>query len=78
MMAAHQARRAVRLIDDLFDLCANAQDRLSLHKGLIELAEVVARATEATAHRLAARGHRLLITPMSAPWTPRLIRCVYC
>jgi signal transduction histidine kinase len=66
-MAAHQARRAVRLVEDLFDLCAGSQGRLSLHKELVELAEVVARATEATAHRLAARGHRLTVALPAEP-----------
>jgi signal transduction histidine kinase len=76
-MVAHQARRAVRLVDDLFDLCTGPQDRLSLHKELVELAEVVARATEATAHRLAARGHRLTVSlsSCSTNWTGPSVSC---
>jgi signal transduction histidine kinase len=61
-MAAHQARSAVRIVDDLFDLCAGRWDRLPLHKELVELAEVVRGAAAATAHRLAARGHRLSVS----------------
>jgi signal transduction histidine kinase len=65
--AAHQARRAVRIIDDLFDLCAGSRGRLTLRKEVVELAEVVAGGTEATAHRLAARGHRLTVSLPAEP-----------
>jgi signal transduction histidine kinase len=65
--AAHQARRAVRIVDDLFDLCAGSLDRLLLHTEVIELATVVAGATEATAHLLAARGHRLTVSLPAEP-----------
>ena len=41
-MAAHQARRAVRIVDDLFDLCAGSRDSLPLCKEAVELAAVVA------------------------------------
>src|SRR5262245_56060246 len=51
--AAHQARRAVRIVDDLFDLCAGSRGRLTLRKEVVELAEVVASAAGATAHLLA-------------------------
>jgi signal transduction histidine kinase len=66
-MAAHQARRAVRIIDDLFDLCAGSRDRLPLHREVVELAAVVAGATAATAHRFAARGHRLTVSLPARP-----------
>jgi len=66
-MAAHQARRAVRIIDDLFDLCAGCRDSLPLCKEAVELATVVAAATEATAHLLAARGHRLTVSLPAIP-----------
>ena len=65
--AARQAQRAVRLVDDLFDLCAGSLDRLLLHTEVIELATVVAGATEATAHVLAARGHRLTVSLPAEP-----------
>src|ERR1700730_6012512 len=55
-LAAHQARRAGRIVDDLFDFCAGSGDSLPLCKEAVELAAVVTGATEATAHLLAARG----------------------
>src|SRR5437762_8577648 len=66
-MAARQARRAVRIVDDLFDLCAGSRDSLPLCKEAVELAAVVAGATEATAHLLAARGHRLTVSLPAGP-----------
>jgi signal transduction histidine kinase len=65
--AARQARRAVRIVDDLFDLCAGSRGRLSLRKELVDLAAVVAGATEAVAHRIAARGHRLTVSLPARP-----------
>src|SRR5437773_11634784 len=49
-MAAHQARRVVRLVDDLFDLCAGSWDSLPLWKEVVDLAEVVAGARETPSH----------------------------
>jgi signal transduction histidine kinase len=66
-IAAHQARRAVRIVDDLFDLCAGSRDSLPLRKELVELAAVVAGAREVTAHLLAARGHRLTVALPAEP-----------
>ena len=66
-MAARQARGAVRIVDDLFDLYAGSWDRLPLRKEVVELAEVVTAATEATAHLLAARGHRLTVSLPAEP-----------
>jgi len=66
-MAARQARRVVRLVDDLFDLCAGSRDNLPLWKEVVDLAAVVAGATEATAHLLAARGHRLTVSLPAGP-----------
>src|SRR6266849_3583534 len=66
-MAAHQARRAVRIVDDLFDLCAGSRDSLPLCKEVVELAAVVAGATGAPAHLLAARGHRLTVSLPAGP-----------
>jgi signal transduction histidine kinase len=66
-IAAHQARRAVRIIDDLFDLCAGSRDRLSLRREVVELGAVVAGATQTTAHLLAARGHRLTVSLPAEP-----------
>src|ERR1700752_2012668 len=66
-MAAHQARRGVRIVDGLFDLCSGPRDRLPLGKDVVERAAVVAGATEATAHLLAARGHRLTVSLPAGP-----------
>src|SRR6267142_1032687 len=66
-MAAHQARRAVRIVDDLFDLCAGSWDSLPLCKEVVELAAVVAGATDATAHLVAAREHRLTVSLPAGP-----------
>jgi signal transduction histidine kinase len=57
-----QLRQALRLVDDLFDVCAGSLRKLSLCKEGVALAEVVEGATEATAHLLAARRHRLMVS----------------
>jgi signal transduction histidine kinase len=61
-MAGRQARRAVRIVDDLYDLCAGSWERLYIDKNIVEVAEVVAGATAATAHRITGRGHRLTVS----------------
>jgi signal transduction histidine kinase len=66
-IAAHQARRAVRLVDDLFDLCDGSRGSLKLRKEFVELAAVVAGAREVTAHLLAGRGHRLTVEVPAEP-----------
>lgn len=66
-IAEHQARRAARLVDDLFGLCAAPLGGLALCKEVVELAAVVARAAEAVGHRLAAAGHRLTVTLPPGP-----------
>jgi signal transduction histidine kinase len=65
--AAHQVRRAVRIVDDLFDLCAGSWGRLPLEKVVVDLAVIVARSIETTAHRLAVRGHRLTVSLPAEP-----------
>jgi signal transduction histidine kinase len=57
----------MQLVDDLFDLCAGSRDRLPLRKEVVELAAIVAGATETTAHLLAARGHRLTVSLPTGP-----------
>jgi signal transduction histidine kinase len=66
-IAKLQAQSAVRMIDDLFDLCAGSFHRLVLDKEVIELAVIVNRATEAAAHLLAARDHRLTVSLQAEP-----------
>jgi signal transduction histidine kinase len=56
-----QSRQALRLIEDLFDVCAGASGKLSVRKEAVSLAEVVAAATETASHLVAARRHRLTI-----------------
>jgi signal transduction histidine kinase len=62
-----QSRHAMRIIDDLFDLCAGAWGKLSLHKEVVGLAEVVARAIETTSHQMTGRGHRLTVSLPTEP-----------
>jgi len=57
-----QSRQAMRLIEDLFDTCAGALGKLSLCKEVVDLAEIVAVATETAGHLLAARKHRLTVS----------------
>src|SRR5258707_14592971 len=55
-MAAHQARRAVRIVDGLFDLCAGSRDGLPLSKEVVKLAAVVAGGGRARRPPLSPRG----------------------
>jgi signal transduction histidine kinase len=57
-----QVRQAMRLVDDLFDVCAGSWGKLSLCKVVVNLTEVVAGATGTTAHLFAARRHRLTVS----------------
>ena len=57
-----QSRQALRIIDDLFDLCAGASGKLSLSKEVVDLAEIVAVATETAGHLFTARRHRLTVS----------------
>ena len=66
-IAQRQARRAVQIVDDLFDLCRASWDRLSLRKEVVQLADIVTRATETTAHLLAVRRHRLTVSLTTSP-----------
>jgi signal transduction histidine kinase len=62
-----QVWRAVRLVDDLFDVCAVSRGTLSVRKELVDLASVIANVTETTAHVIEGRGHRLTVTLPSGP-----------
>lgn len=62
-----QSRQALRLIDDLFDVCAGTQDKLSLRKESVGLADLVAAATETAGHLLTARRHRLMVSLPPGP-----------
>jgi signal transduction histidine kinase len=62
-----QLRQGLRVVDDLFDLCAGGLGKLSLRKEEVTLAEVVAGAAEAAGHLLAARRHRLTVSLPPGP-----------
>jgi signal transduction histidine kinase len=58
----HESRLAMRLVEDLFDLCAGGLGKLSLRKEAVAVAEVVAKAAESAGRVLAARRHRLTVS----------------
>jgi signal transduction histidine kinase len=62
-----QSQQAMRIVDDLFDLCAGGLGKLSLRKEVVALAEVVARAAETAGPLLAARRHRLTVSLPPGP-----------
>jgi signal transduction histidine kinase len=62
-----QARRAVQIVEDIFDICAVSRGTLPLRKEVVELAEIVAGATETTRHLLDSRNHQLTVTLPSEP-----------
>jgi signal transduction histidine kinase len=62
-----QLRVALRLVDDLFDLCAGSLGKLSLCKEAVALDDVVARAAEAAGPLLAARRHRMTVSLPPGP-----------
>jgi signal transduction histidine kinase len=53
---------AMRLVDDLFDLCAGGLGKLSIRKETVGLGDVVARATYMARHELDALQHHLTIS----------------
>jgi signal transduction histidine kinase len=58
----HQLRQGIRLVDDLFDVCAGGLGKLSLRKEAVAVGEVVARAAEKSGPLLATRRHRLTVS----------------
>jgi signal transduction histidine kinase len=62
-----QSRQALQIIDDLFDLSAATESKLSLRKEMVELADIVTAATETAGHLLAARQHRLTVSLPPGP-----------
>src|SRR5262245_61966774 len=66
-LVQRQARQAMQLADDLFDLCAGSQGTLPLRTEVVDLAELVAGAAETTCHLIAARRHRLTVSLPSGP-----------
>jgi signal transduction histidine kinase len=57
-----QSRQAMQIIEDLFDACAGASGKLSLRKEAVQLADIVAAATETAGHLITARRHRLTVS----------------
>ena len=68
-VAQRQARKALQLVEDLFDVCAGFRGRLSLRNEIVDLAETVAGAAETVGHLLAARGHQLTVSLPPEPVT---------
>lgn len=61
---------AMRLVDDLLDLCAGGLGKLSIEKETVRLDDVIARATHTARHLLESRHHRLTV---SLPPEPLLL-----
>jgi signal transduction histidine kinase len=61
-IAERQALNAMQIIEDLFDLSSHSRGKLSLRKAVVNLAEIVAGATETTNHLLTARKHWLTVS----------------
>jgi PAS domain S-box-containing protein len=57
-----QVNSLVRLVDDLLDVSRVMRGKISLHKGPVELADVVARAAETAHPVLDARGQALIVS----------------
>jgi len=66
-IAQRQARKALKIIEDLFDLNAHSCGKLVLRKETVNMADVVARAIETANHLLNARNHSLTISLPSEP-----------
>jgi signal transduction histidine kinase len=62
-----QLREGMRLVEDLFDLCAGGLGKLCLRKEVLAVGEVVARAAAKANPVLAARRHRLTVSLPSEP-----------
>jgi len=69
-IAQRQAKKAMQLIEDLFDLSAHSCGKLALRKETVQMADIVARATETANHLITARKHSLT---MSLPPRPLFI-----
>ena len=66
-IALHQAKKAIQLIDDLFDLSAQTCGKLALRKEKVKMADIVARAIETTNHLITARKHSLTVVLPPSP-----------
>jgi signal transduction histidine kinase len=61
-VAERQARKALRLVEDLTEVYAGLHGKCSLRKEFVNLAEIVAGAAETVGHLLTARGHQLTVS----------------
>jgi signal transduction histidine kinase len=66
-IAQHQARKALKIIEDLFNLNAHSCGKLALHKESVNIADVVARAIETASHLFIEHKHSLTISLPSEP-----------
>jgi signal transduction histidine kinase len=66
-IAERQAWRATRIVEDLFDVCAGGQGKLTLRKEWVSLAGVVWRAVETAEPQLVAAGLRVTLGLPSDP-----------
>jgi signal transduction histidine kinase len=63
----HQLQHAMRLVDDLFDICAGGLGKMSLCKQLVTFNELMTSAAETARPLLIARQHRLTVTLPPGP-----------
>jgi signal transduction histidine kinase len=66
-IAQHQAQKALQIIEDLFDLSAHSCGKLALRKEFVNVADIVARATETANHLLTKRNHWLTVSLPQEP-----------
>lgn len=66
-IAQRQAEKAMQIVEDLFDLGAHSCGKLALRKEWVNIADIVARATETANHLLTARKHFLTVLLPSEP-----------
>jgi signal transduction histidine kinase len=66
-IAQRQARKALNIIERLFDLNAHSCGKLVLQKESVNVADIVARATETANHLITARKHSLTVLLPSEP-----------
>lgn len=68
-VADRQVRKALQLVDDLLDVCAGDRGKLALRKEVVDLAAIVAGATETVAPLVAKSEHRLTVALPPEPVT---------
>src|SRR5262245_55670378 len=66
-IARRQAKKAMQIVEDLFDLNAHSCGKLALRPELVNVADVVERATETASHLLTSRNHELTVSLPARP-----------